>query len=210
MARPWVQCYSATMTFFEQFGITLLDKGLLALLIAGSSFALNRFMERYKATQAMSLEAFKLEQSRTLEAFRTDLAKRAELGRNTRMALADLVKKLAAAAHSMTWITWDAQHNPSAITAARFESYDKEMHLLLSDIIASRAVLASLSPDTHRALAPFAKRVSELDAGIAKAKHELSADREMAIQMLTTTFQFLYEFDQKLLAEVEKQAGTTL
>ncbi len=198
------------MTFLEQFGITLFDKGLLALLLAGSSFALNRLMEKHKSMQAMSLEAFKLEQSRALEGFRTELAKRAELGRNTRTALADLVKKLAAAAHSMAWITWDAQHHPDAITAARFESYDKEMHLLLSDITASRAVLASLSPETHRALAPLAKRIGELDAGIAKAKHELSADREMTIQMLIATFQFLNEFDQKLLAEVEKQAGTTL
>lgn len=197
------------MNFSEQVGITLLDKGLLAILIAGTSFAFNRLLEKHKSMQALSLEAFKLEQSRALEAFRTDLARRVELGRNTRTAIADLVKKLAAACHAMTWLTFDARHCPDAITAQRFESYDKEMHALLSDIMAARAILAALSPDAHRTLAPYATRIYELDGGIAKAKIELSQDKEAALQMLLTTYPFLAEFDRKLLAEIENRAEPT-
>lgn len=194
------------MTFREQVFITILDKGLLALLIAVGSFALNRLLEQYKSMQAQSLEAFRQRQARTLEEFRTDLVRRLELGRNTRTAIADLVKKLATAAHSMQWLTWDAAHYPEGITGPRFEAYDKEIHITLNDITAARAILAALSPTTHRLLAPFARRVYELDAGIAKAKSKLQTDREEALLMLRATSQFLHEFDQLLLTEIEKCA----
>ncbi len=198
------------MTFGQQVIITVVEKGLLALLVGIVGFSLNRLLDQYKSNQAQSLEQFKQEQARSLEEFKTNLVKRVDIDRSTRTAIADLARKLATAAHTMQWLTWDAAHNPNGITEQRFETYDKEIHIILSDITASRAVLAALSPNIHRALAPFAKRIYELDAGIAKAKSKLSAGKEEALLMLQATSPFLDEFNRLFLAEIEKCAESNL
>ena len=67
------------MTYAEQLRITLLDKGLLALLILVAGFFINRLLEVYKREQATLLEAFKSQQNLALESFRSQRSLENEL-----------------------------------------------------------------------------------------------------------------------------------
>jgi hypothetical protein len=107
-----------------------------------------RSLEEFRATQSVHLETFKLEQNRKIEEFKSQLATETEARRNIRLAVAEVAKRVAAA-HSIAWTTWQARYSPNDFAGKNLDKYDEEIHLLLSDIVGARVVLAALSPTVH-------------------------------------------------------------
>ncbi len=102
-----------------------------------------------------------------LESEKWRRAREDDLKKETRLAVADLTRKLALAAHSMVWLTWKATHRPSEFTREDIANYDEEMHRVIPDIVGAHAVVSALEPRLGDKLQPLTKRIYALDADIA-------------------------------------------
>ncbi|MRG44383.1 hypothetical protein GFS24_04620 [Chitinophaga sp. SYP-B3965] len=87
--------------------------------------------------------------------------------KSVRLALADLAKNLTSCIHSINWLCWSVQHSPAAIRG-NIKSYNTEMHKQLSDLMASRVILAAQDTSKYNLLAPLMAKVLALDVKVGK------------------------------------------
>jgi hypothetical protein len=169
------------MSFQENLAITLIDKAVIGGLLALAAYFFNRALEKFRGTQSLELEAFRgtqalemarftQEQSRRIEEFKSRLLMDSESLRNVRLAVAEVSKRLATATHSICWATWPAKYTPKSFVHAHLDKYDGEIHLLLSDIVAARVVLAALSPSVHNQLSPLIDQLYGLDVEMGEPR----------------------------------------
>ena len=167
--------------FEHQILNTVLDKGLLALVV---------LLAGYKLNQA-------------LEGIKSRLSREQEFLRTVNMAVVDLTKKLAAASHLITWIAWSATQDDDAIEREDFVAYDRDMRSLLSDLVGLQAALAALSRERHKVLSPFAQRIYAMDEEMGKARDlHKTADTWKIAQarlILRDCYDRAIAFDEQLL-----------
>lgn len=192
------------MTFTEQLTITVIDKLVIGLMLAFTVFAFNRFLEVFKSERSLELEGFRAEQARRLEAFRGELSSSLENARNVRAAIGEVARRLAAAAHSILWLAWIARDTPKDLRLEHFQTYDKEMHELLSQIVGARVVLAAIDARIHEKIAPFADELYELDVAVSRAKSLFQTDPAEGVAALAAVHQATMEFDDNLIDAVGK------
>jgi len=101
-----------------------------------------------------------------------------------RTTLQQLAVKLAAAVHSMCWLTWLATAAPSRITQERIDIYDKELHELLPQITGLQAVVAAIDQAAYTRLAALVDRVVEADWKIGHASLEFKPGDSKSTQAL--------------------------
>src|SRR3981189_2557141 len=78
----------------EQLQLTLLDKGLIGLLLVVAGFAFNSMLERFKSNRAKALDAL-----------RSDLTLQLEKQREQRTAIGDFARKISVGYQAMEWFT---------------------------------------------------------------------------------------------------------
>lgn len=86
---------------------------------------------------------------------------------SVRLALAELAKSLTSCIHSITWLCWSVQHSPAAIRG-NIKAYNTEMHKQLSELMASRVILAAQDTSKYNILAPVMEKMLALDAKVGK------------------------------------------
>ena len=203
----------AQLTFNQQVVLTLIDKVVIGGLFLLAAYALNKLLETFKSDQAEQLEAFKgglarqledfkSERAQLLEVLKSQLAAKDEAARNLRQAVAEMTKRIAAGIHSMCWLCWVAKYSPEECDEVRLESYDREMHLILSDLVGTRVVVAALDDSIHTSLSPLAGKLYELDVTIGKAKALYANSREKGIKALAELHDETLRFDKELLKAV--------
>lgn len=99
-------------------------------------------------------------------AFRSN-PRESEASKNIRLALAELAKNLGSCIHSITWLCWSVQHSPAAIRG-NIKSYTAEMHKQLSELMASRVILAAQDNEKYNILAPVVAKMVALDSKVGK------------------------------------------
>lgn len=137
-----------TIDFKHQMYITLVDKGLLAIIVLAAGYYLNK-----------SLEGIKNRLSRDQEFWRTVNA-----------AVVDLTTKLAAGSHLISWLAWSATQPDSTLELEDFKSYDADMRLLMSELVGSQVSLAALNKDMFETLNNYAKQLYDLDICVGEAR----------------------------------------
>lgn len=203
------------LNFQQQLELTLIDKAVIGGLLVLAGYVFNRSLEAFKttqtrsleefrATQSVHLETFKLEQNRRIEEFKSQLATETEARRNIRLAVAEVAKRVAAAAHSIAWTTWPARYSPNDFAAKNLNKYDEEIHLLLSDIVGARVVLAALSPTVHGQLSQLIDRLYGLDVDMGEVKSLLAQDRSRGLAALSQIHEASGKLDDQLLDAVTK------
>jgi hypothetical protein len=85
-----------------------------------------------------------------------------------------------------------------------FDKYDAEIHLLLSDIVGARVVLAALSPRVHEQLSHLIDRLYGLDVGMGEAKSLFAQDKARALVALAEIHKASRSLDDQLLEAVKK------
>ena len=93
-----------------------------------------------------------------------------DLAKEARLAVAELVHKLASATHSIVWLTWKATERPFEFTQQAVSTYDEEMHMLIPDIVGALAVISALDKDRrmYNTLAPLVSEFFVLDYKLAQ------------------------------------------
>ncbi len=200
------------LSFRDQLVITLIDKALIGGLLALAAYFFTRSLERFKGTQSLELEAFRgtqslemarftQEQNRKIEEFKSRLIMDSESHRNVRLAVAEVSKRLAAATHSICWATWPAKDHPKSFESL-VDKYDGEIHLLFSDLVAARVVLAALSPAVHDQMSPLIDQLYGLDVNMGEAKCLFEEDHQRALVALAKLHTAARKLDDALLEAV--------
>lgn len=127
---------------------TIIDKGLLALIVLLAAFRLNR----------------------ALEGIKSKLSREQEFVKTVNVAVVDLSKKLAAGNHLVSWLSWSATQQENSLDEEDFNSYDKDMIAVLSDLVGLQASVAAVAPDKFAVLAPFAQTLYGMDVEVGRAR----------------------------------------
>jgi hypothetical protein len=106
-----------------------------------------------------------------------------------RSTVKELTTKLAAAAHSMVWLCWLAEHGPERLTRERIELYDQEMHVLLPEIIGLHAVVAGMDTGVYLALYSLVQKVFEVDGKIGLAGLEVVPGEPASARSLSELYE---------------------
>src|SRR5450432_1509500 len=170
--------------FWQRLLLTIVDKGLLALIVLLAGFYLNKF-----------LEVFKGKLSREQEALKT-----------ANQAVVDLTKKLAAGSHLISWLSWSATEPDPNLTEEDFSSYDRGMIAVLSDLVGLQASVAALSRSNFGILSKFAQQLYDRDVEVGTARDLFRSKDppkvQRCIQILKQVYQDSLAFDETLLSAV--------
>lgn len=88
--------------------------------------------------------------------------------REVRLAAADLIKKVAIAAQSMTWVLWIAQNDTNNFSPDFISEHDEKMKHIYAELAASQAFLASLDKDLYIKTKPLVTDIYSLDHKLAE------------------------------------------
>ena len=105
-------------------------------------------LEKWDRTRKDELE--KWNRLREDEKEKRHQARKDEVSREARLAAADLMKKVAVAAHSMTWASWVARNDVEHFTVKLIREHDKIMKSLYSELVAAQVVLASFNKPLYQ------------------------------------------------------------
>ena len=190
------------MKFNQQLLLTLIDKAVIGGLLLFAAFIFNRLLEAFKSNQARQMELFKTGQLQQLETFKNQLAIKEDASRNVRQAVADFAKKIACGIHSICWLCWAAKNSPKEINDENLNNYDKEMHLLLNELVASRVYLAALNNDMQTTLSPIVDKLYKLDSEVGLAKARYFNSREEGLEALSKIHEPAMDLDDELIITV--------
>lgn len=170
--------------FWEKVWLTVIDKGLLALIVLVAGFYLNKVLEVLKGK----------------------LSREQEFVRTANAAVVDLTKKLAAGSHLISWLSWSATEPEVSLSKDDFTDCDKGMIGVLSDLVGLQASVAALDPSRFAVLSPFAEQLYARDVNMGKARdlYQTKDPEKMkqAIALLKPIYQESLEFDKALLTAV--------
>ncbi|MGA9667162.1 MAG: hypothetical protein WBQ69_12050 [Gallionella sp.] len=136
---------------------------LLTAFVAGTGAYFGKYLGAKAANLATKedigditrkVENIKVEYSRQMEELKDSLSQKQDFIRTKNAAILELTKKLAARSHSISWLTWAATQDEVSIDEEDFNSYDKEMMVVSSDLLALLATVAALDEEKYKVLRP--------------------------------------------------------
>jgi hypothetical protein len=99
-----------------------------------------------------------------------------EILRETRLAVAELTRKIAAGGQSLEALTWWARHEPNTFTVKHVEEHDSRMATIYTEMLGAQLVVATLAPSLYERTRPIVKEVYRLDAEVARWSKDLMSD----------------------------------
>jgi hypothetical protein len=130
-----------------------------------------------------------------------------ERRREIQLAAADLSKRIAMAAHSMTWVTWIAKHDPEHFSPDLVDQHDRRMDALYSELVSAQVVVAALSSDLYQKTLSLVKSVYWLDAKIAEHAIHLPGNVRSLGDLWSQAKQFEDEVPKAFLGLLEADSA---
>jgi hypothetical protein len=130
-----------------------------------------------------------------------------EIQKDIRLAAAELTRKIAAANHSMLWLTWKAHFQPNDLTNEDISDYDKEMHVVKPEIIGALMNLCALDENLYDRMNPFVIKTHVLDGRIAIAAIPFKVSRESATKAIAEFYEEAYPLYNELAQMVADMIG---
>jgi hypothetical protein len=93
--------------------------------------------------------------------------------KEARLATADLAKKVAVAAHYITWILWVARYDPERFTRALVDEHDRRMIVAYADIVAAQVLSAALDEGIYAKSISLIQKVYDLDGELGKLAKDI-------------------------------------
>ena len=122
------------------------------------------------------------------------------LRKQTGVAFAELF----ALQHADNWISWFAQHDPSAIKEAMITAHRAEIHAAYPKLLGAMAMLAALNLRVYEELLPLARRVYDLDHQVGLALRHFSEDQEAGVRFLRHCFREALQLEHELPPELAR------
>jgi hypothetical protein len=134
--------------------------GILAALIGAVAGITGGYLSGWQQAR--------LEYKKWLRAREDDVAK------ELRLAVADLMRKMATTAQHISWFTWEADYRPDRITKEAVELYDTEMRGLFPEIDSALIMVSALSNEAYERLAPLVLDIYNLDLKVSRETRKIT------------------------------------
>ena len=176
--------------------------GFVALFIAlrnikneNKKIASQREIEDRKLLTAKLEEAQKIEQINLYEKIKV-----------TRLAAADLMKKVAEGFHCLTWILWIAKNTRKDFSHQLIVDYNQKMNIIYSEISGFQVILAGHNKSLYEATEPLQQRLYKDDASANRLIDSIVNYKsdDPAIIALGEIWQDVYDFGNQLPKDVAK------
>jgi hypothetical protein len=129
-------------------------------------------------------------------------AKEDEEIKNTRLAVAELNKKLTIAIQAMQWATWDSIHHPNDMKEETLNEYDKKMKEIWPEIACARIGVAAINMEMYNKIMPLIERVSDLDIMLDNASRKFKKDPEEGIKAIAACGEESQKFKEKFINSI--------
>jgi hypothetical protein len=110
--------------------------------------------------------------------------------------------------HADNWISWFAEHDPSAIKEAMITAHRAEIHAAYQKLLGAMAMLAALNLRVYEELLPLARRVYSLDHQVGLALRHFSEDQredqEAGVRSLRHCFREALQLEHELPPELAR------
>jgi hypothetical protein len=130
-----------------------------------------------------------------------------EYKKEVRLAVAELTKKLATGAHTISWYTSKAKIGPSIVTENDLLAFDNAMYALYPDIVSSRIVVAALNKEIHTKMTSLVKKLYSLDGQAIKAVVTFRNSQQDGIKELANCYDEAIRFENELIEQVTEIIG---
>ncbi len=127
------------------------------------------------------------------------------LEKETRLAVAELCKKMVEVVQEIGWLSWSANYQPNRITLEHAKEYDLKIKQLLPQVMSSLVVVSSLDSSIHNTMDMLVKKVYTLDNNMSKALIIFEKSRKNGIEALKTCHPDVKEFWETLNIAVADQ-----
>ncbi len=174
-------------------------KGILQTIVSALPSVLGALVG---ALAAISGVKFTSKHQETLEVDKWKRAKKDEWEKETRLALAELTRSLAAGVHAIAWTTWPAKYEPEEMQMGHFAKYEIESKSVFPVLVGARVVLATLDRDLHDKMTPLIKKLYRLDAELTQASVVFGKARAQGLKLLAACYEESNEFDKEILETV--------
>ena len=170
-------------------------RGILTILIRHQGSALHNFLFRSYIAEREKTKNLQIQ----------------EHSKATRIAAAELIKKVAQGFHSLTWILWIAKNTPSLFEVKYVADHDRLMNKLYSEIAGAQVMLAAYSKKIYETTEETVNRLYWYDAKVASVAQELynSNTKDKAIKELGELWERVYDFalgiPKELSSKLESQ-----
>jgi hypothetical protein len=120
----------------------------------------------------------RLEQEKWLQARKDDIEK------ETRLAVAELTRKMAVAMQAMLWFTSMAESFPKKFSHEDISEYDMAIKELLPDILSSFMVVSALDTDVSDKMTPLLYKIYIVDGQITQASTQFETSPQASLKSL--------------------------
>jgi outer membrane murein-binding lipoprotein Lpp len=123
--------------------------------------------------------------------------------RNTKIAAADCIKKVAEGFHNLTWILWIAKHTPQRFEAKHIEIHDKKMNTLYSEIVSAQVLLSGYSKQLFLDTEGIIRNLYNYDGMVGRIAIGLyeAAKKSQAIHELGSLWSAVSDYSNKIPSE---------
>lgn len=207
---------------FSQSLLTAVQSLLAALAGAGLAFyglwlqgRRQEKLERDRWERARKDEETKWERARKDEETKWEHAVREESQKwarvkedervkETGLAVAELAKRVTAAAHSLTWILWIAKHDSKSFRLALVREHDKRMNEIYTQLAGDQTSLAALDEAVYQKTWPVVGKIYYYDHQIGKMVAEGDLSDPANVARLGEWWRDVYAFSTSIPDEIAR------
>jgi hypothetical protein len=125
-----------------------------------------------------------------------------DVRRDIRLAVAEVATKLAALAHAVMWFTYKTVNSAGRMSPSAFETYQKEIHELISGIVGAQIRLAALDKSLYKSVTPFISDAINLTERVNEATELLTKDSQQGLKVIIECNKIALHFIKKLPEQI--------
>jgi uncharacterized coiled-coil protein SlyX len=118
------------------------------------------------------------------------------------LAVAELMKKMAATVQAISWFTWEADYRPDRINKKAVDNYDLEMRKLFPEIDSALIVVSALSNKAYEQLSPLVLKIYELDLEVSRSTRMIIKTPDKAIKGIAGHKDVAFQLKSEIMKSV--------
>jgi hypothetical protein len=128
---------------------------------------------------------------------RREQSKQDEILKESRLAVAELTRHIAAGGQSLSWLLWIATYTPDKFTREDVSAHDKTINTVYTELVGAQIVVAALNPSFYQQTTGVVNELYKLDATMALLAKDFEHFPEKLVQ-LAELYEKVHEFSLNL------------
>ncbi len=118
------------------------------------------------------------------------------------ITVAELMKKMATTAQTISWFTWEADYRPDRINKKSVDNYDLEMRSLFPEIDSALIMVSALNNKAYERLSPLVLKIYDLDLEVSRATRMIIKTPDKAIKGIASHKTAAFQLKSEIMKSV--------